>query len=50
MQVEKTVLKLNGLDTDINVLKQSIISIDVDINDVERANDRAIELQKQLLR
>ena len=31
-------------------MKQTIIAIDVDINDVERSNDRAIELQKQLLR
>ena len=50
MQVERTAQKLDGLDREINVLKQNIISIDVDINDVERSNDRSIELQKQLLR
>ena len=32
------------------IVKQAVISIDVEINDVERSNDRSIELQKQLLR
>jgi len=48
--VERTMVKQDGLERDINIFKQNIISIDVDINDVERSNDRAIELQKQLLR
>jgi hypothetical protein len=48
--VDKTTVKLEGVDRDIIGLKQSIISIDVDINDVERSNDRSLELQKKLLR
>lgn len=44
IQIDRTIQKLDGLDREISILKQNIISIDVDINDVERANDRAIEL------
>jgi hypothetical protein len=50
LQIERTHQKIDTLEREIAILKQNIVSIDVDINDVERANDRAVELQKQLLR
>lgn len=50
ISVDKTSQRLESVDRDIVSLKQAIISIDVDINDVERSNDRNLELQKKLLR
>lgn len=50
LQVERVTLKLEQVDREIVHTKQAVIAIDVDINDVERANDRHMEHQKQLLR
>lgn len=50
VQVSQTSQRLDGVERDIVIVRQSIHSIDVDINDAERSNDRAIEYQKQLLR
>ncbi len=41
---------MDSVERDIVVVRQTIHAIDVDINDAERSNDRAIEFQKQLLR
>ena len=48
--VSQTSQNLESVERDIVIVRQSIHSIDVDINDAERSNDRAIEYQKQLLR
>ena len=48
--VVTTSQKLDSVERDIVVVRQTIHAIDVDINDAERSNDRAIEFQKQLLR
>lgn len=48
--VVSTSQKLDSVERDIVVVRQTIHAIDVDINDAERSNDRAIEFQKQLLR
>jgi hypothetical protein len=50
LQVERVSQKLEHVDRDIVHTKQTVIAIDVEINDVERANDRHMEHQKQLLR
>jgi hypothetical protein len=44
--VERVSQKLEQVDREIVQVKQSVIAIDVEINDIERANDRAIEHQK----
>jgi chromosome segregation ATPase len=50
LAVSATSQKLDSVERDIVVVRQTIHSLDVDINDAERSNDRAIEYQKQLLR
>ena len=42
--MERVSQKLEQTDREIVIIKQTVISIDVEINDVERSNDRAIEL------
>ena len=50
ISVSQTSVKLENVERDIVIVRQNIHAIDVDINDAERSNDRAIEYQKQLLR
>ena len=49
-QLEKTSAQLDSTNRDLAVLQSSINALDVDINEAERQNDRALEHQKKLLR
>ena len=50
VQVDRTTQKLDATERDIAELEASINVLDIEINEVERMNDRHIESQKKMLR